>query len=202
MRNRSVGQYRLTACLLASGIIAAPVLADWSVPVQQQGYKRQGFGDFPPKDIDKLLMSENEKANDMQAESKQSQNQAKENQAKGSMPAAGQQPVSNAAGSTNNYQPDPAQNPAAQNNPTPNYGNYPAANYGNYYGNYYGPRGGTPWNNHGSGFTTPWGNNGSSFSGPWNNRGSSFTTPWGNNNGSGITGPWNNNGSSFGPFGN
>jgi len=212
MNNRSVGKYLLTACLLASGIIAAPVLADWSVPVQQQGYKRQGFGDFPPKDIDKLLMSENVKANDMQAESKQSQDQAKENQSKGSLPAAGQQPVSNATGTVNNYQPDAAQNPAAQNNLTPNYGNYPAAqnnlmpNYGNYpaanYGNYYGPRGGTPWNNGGSGFTSPWNNRGSSFTTPWgNNNGSGFSGPW-NNNGSSFTGPWNNNGSSFGPFGN
>jgi len=207
MKIRSVRKYFLTGCLLASSFMTTTVFADWSVP-QSQSYKRQGFGDFPPKDIDKMLMNENEKANSMQAESPSSQEQAKDSQSTSSQPAAGQQPASNAAGATG-YQPGAVQNPALL-NPVPYYGNYPP-NYGGYDGYGRGPYY-SPWNNRGSGFSTPWGNNNSGFSGPWNNRGSGFSTPWGNNNsgfsgpwnnnGSSFTGPWNNNGSSFGPFGN
>jgi len=179
----------MAGCLLAAGLSATLVHADWSVP-PKKNYSRQGFGDFPPKDIDKLIEEENQKAAGLRAESS-----AKDNSTVTSQPPAG-----NTAATTGSNQPQAVQNYPVQNPPVQNYPvqNPPVQNY--YYpvpnyGGYYAPRGGTPWNNRGSGFTMPWGNNGSSFTGPWNNRGSGFTMPWGNN-GSGFTMPWVNNSSS------
>jgi len=209
MRNRSVGKYFSIVCVLAASLSANLVFADWSMP-QQQGNKRQGYGDFPPKDIEQLIQQENLKSDNIQTAGQLKEDQSKDSSTAGSQPSASNtaDPYNYQQGATQNL---PGQTLPAQNNQVPNYGNYQMPNYGNYqmpyYGSYgdgrnLGPRGSGPWNNRGSGFSAPWGNNGSSFSGPWNNRGSSFSGPW-NNNGSSFSGPWdNNNGSSFGPFGN
>jgi len=158
MKKRLFRKGSSLVCLLLVSLYAELALADWSFP-PSQGYGRQGYGDFPPKDIDKFIREENLKTEKRSGLSQSSKDTA-------SAADNGNQPAQNSA-----------QALSAQNVQMPNYGVY---NQGiPLWNNRAGYR---PRNNRGSGFSGPWNNNGSSFSGPWNNSGSSFG-PWGNRGG-------------------
>lgn len=200
MKNRKIKSCIPIAGLLMTALYADVVVAGWYGDQSQQ-YRGQGYGDFPPRDIDEILQKKSMDVHLQQEDKK---------------PGAG---TETAAG--NSSQPQPvtpqavtpqapaaraptAQAPVAQ-VPTAQYApQYAPQNYRGYdrWRNPWNNRAGFtgPWNNR-SGFSGPWNNRGSGFSGPWNNNGSSFTGPW-NNNGSSFTMPWGNNGSGFSPWGN
>lgn len=185
MKRRSVIKSLQIAGYLTTCWCTGFAHADWSQKHPYGGYN-QGYGDFPPVDIDQQLSGNADKNATTQSQSK---------------------PVPNTGASIN-------QQPATTNSTRNTTGQAPPQSvqqpaYGGYYQNYQRPPGAQPnnrqtnfsgpWNNSRSGFSGPWNNNnGSSFSGPWNNRGSSFGGPWNSgNNGSSFSGPWNNNGSNF-----
>ena len=178
MKNRTVRKNLPLLCCLATSLCASQAFAAWTGDKLHRGYN-QGYGDFPPMDIDKKLSGA---GNDYKVpeSSKPVDNSA---------PAPAPAPVAN---QTQNYPPQNYQQPA-----------YSSQNRGNYY---YPPTNqrynrntsfNGPWNNNSSGFSGPWNNRGSSFSGPWNNNRSGYGGgPW-NNSGSNFSGPWDNNGSNF-----
>jgi len=184
MKRRSVIKSLQIAGSLTTCFYAGFAHADWSQKHPYGGFN-QGYGDFPPADIDQQLSGTGDENATVQSQSPPVQNTTE---------SVNQQPVpANTAQNTTRQTPQQAvQQPV----------------YGGYYQNYQMPPGaqpynrGTnfngPWNNNRSNFSGPWNNRGSSFSGPWNNRGSSFGGPWnGGNNGPSFSGPWNNNGSNF-----
>lgn len=188
MKNSLIQNSSPIVYILAAGLCASPAIADWSGNQSYRSYN-QGYGDFPPVDIEEQLFGKPDTGE-----------VAEEN-----APKIDSQP-GNAAPATNNNQP--------VSNPAPNYSqqNYQYPAYNRYaQGRRYAPSGrqnynrntgfNGPWNNNGSSFSGPWNNRGSNFSGPWNNNGSSFSGPW-NSNGSGFNAPWGNNGSNFSPWGN
>jgi hypothetical protein len=180
MKRRSVIKSLQIAGYLTTGLYAGISYADWSQKHPYGGYN-QGYGDFPPADIDKQLSATSDESATAQSQPLPVQNTDAN---------VNQQP---ATASTAQPQQQAVQQPV----------------YGGYYQNQmpygaqpYNNRGSSfsgPWNNNRSGFSGPWNNNRSGFSGPWNNRGSGFSGPWnGRNSGPSFSGPWNNNGSSFG----
>lgn len=186
MRKRSVRKSLVLVCMLTASLSTPQLLADWSGNSSGRAYN-QGYGDFPPADIEQQIFRQQE-ASEM---------------------AARELPVAEeyTATTPNNQLSD--QNQAQQYSPPysqqPAYGSYNGGRSYAPYGNqgYYPSSGfNGPWNNNSSGFSNPWNGNGSNFSGPWNNNGSSISGPW-DNNGSSFSGPWDNNGSNFSmPWGN
>lgn len=178
MKNRTVRKNLPILCCLATSLCASQAFAAWTGDKLHRGYN-QGYGDFPPMDIDRKLSGA---GNDYKAPEP---SKPVDNSASAPAPA----PVAN---QTQNYSPQNYQQPA-----------YSSQNRGNYY---YPPTNqrynrntsfNGPWNNNSTGFSGPWNNRGSSFSGPWNNNRSGYGGgPW-NNSGSNFSGPWDNNGSNF-----
>ena len=178
MKNRLVSRCLPVVCLLVTSLYTNLVLADWSVNQPRGGYN-QGYGDFPPADINKQIFGYLDTGKQVEE----------------SQPQDDSAPV--ISGNNQTYMP-PAQNYPVQNYPAQN---YQQPSYGNY-----GRRGpynqaGIPGNYPVTNFSGPWNNNGSNFTGPWNGNGSNFSGPW-NNNGSNFSAPWGNNRSGSSPFGN
>ncbi len=183
MRSTVIRKYFPVVCLLINSIYAGAVVAGWN--------ENQGYGGFPPEDIDQQIQN---RMNNMF--------KSKENSVQSNGVADGYNNMSSNSNQT-------------QNNPIKQYSrpSYQAPGYGRYNRDQYAPpRGNNTWNNQEADFNMPWGNNGSNaampwsnrgsnFSGPWNGNGSNFSAPW-SNNGSSFNGPWNNNGSGFIPWGN
>ena len=159
MRNRLVRKILPIVCLLANGLCADMVLADWN--------ESQGYGSFPPEDIDQQIQD------DMDNNRLPKENLPQNNSVSGSN--KGDQLNSNQA---QNY---PGQNYSVQSYPAPSYGNYGRPRNAS-------QRDSSPRGNNGSSFSGPWNNRGSDFSAPWSGNGSKFTIPWSNNR-SGFS-PW------------
>lgn len=190
MKNILVRRCQVAVCLLATSSYINLALADWSIDQSKRGYN-QGYGDFPPEDINQQLFGHLNTSPQQEQEQSQAQD------------------INSDTAALNNNQADVS---ATQNYPVYDY-QQPSSSYGAYNrggryqqntipGNYPDMNFSGPWNNNGSNFTGPWNNRGSGFSSPWNNNGSSFSGPR-NNNGSNFNMPWgNNNGSGFNPMGN
>jgi hypothetical protein len=184
MKKRLFRKCLSIACMLATGLCASTVFADWSLD-QSRGYKNKRFGDFPPADIDQQLQH-NLIADNPVEESKSQDNSDSD--------------------TSSSYLSDtyPVQSYSEQNSQQLNYGSYDQDRNirprGSRHQNNRGTSFSGPWNNNGSSFSAPWGNRGSGFSTPWDNNSTSFSGPW-NNKGSGFSAPWGNNGSSFSPWG-
>ena len=166
MNRRSVIKSLQIAGFLTTALYAASSFADWSQKHPYGGYN-QGYGDFPPLDIDQQLSRSDDKNTTEQSQPQATQSTG----ANATQPAATSNMVQNNAAR-------PAQ-PALQ---------QPA--YSGYYQNQM-PYGARPYRRN-TGYYGPWNNSRSGFSGPWNTNGSSFTVPWSNNR-SGFS-PWGNGG--------
>lgn len=179
MKSILVRRCQVAVCLLATSSYINLALADWSIDQSKRGYN-QGYGDFPPEDINEQLFGHLNTSRQYEQEQNQTQD------------------INTDSAALNNNQADVSatQDYPVYNYQRPNYGTY---NRGGRYqqnaipGNYPDMNFSGPWNNNGSNFTNPWNNRGSSISGPWNNNGSSFSMPWGNNNGSGFNPMGNGN---------
>lgn len=213
MRNSLPGKILPTVCLLTGSLYSHLVLADWN--------RDQGFGDFPPDDIEQKIQAQ------MNYYKQPKENAATSDSTSGSFDNKPlNSPRLDSRSVDNNWQGSSrAQNYSSQAQPIPSYGNDNRQNQNA------PPRGSSfttgrgssfnapwdnknsdfnsPWNNRGSSSTMPWVGNGANFSAPWGNRGgnrggnrdSSFSFPWGGN-GSSFSDPWNNSGSGFNPWGN
>ena len=159
MRIRSIKRYPAVVCLLLTATCTNQSLADWSVDNSRRGYN-QGYGDFPPADINEQLYSHLKTEN--QAEKRSSRD--------------------NAVGPaiSNRMQTDM---PLTQNYPAYN---YQQPSYGGYDRGGRKLQKSRPGNYPDMNFSGPWSGNGTGFSAPWNNNGSTFSMPWSNNSGSGF----------------
>ena len=166
MSNRLVRKTLPIVCLLANGLCADLVFAGWN--------ESQGYGGFPPEDIDQQIQNEMDNSR-----------LPKENLPQNNSVSGGYNSAPLSSNQAQNY---PGQSYSVQNYPAPGYGNVGRTRNTS-------SRSSSPWGNNGSGFSGPWNNRGSSFSGPWSGNGSNFTFPWANNKGS-------NNASGFSPWGN
>lgn len=186
-------------CLLCTSFSTGSVIAGWEGKIPK-GYYNQGYGDFPPLNIEQTLFEHLTTADTPEKSEPLDTNSTSSNQAV--IPQTYNNPVQSYSGQ--NYS---GQN--RQNAQQPAYGRYEQRR------NHKQPN--TRKNNRSANFNGPWNSNGSSFSGPWNNRGSGFNPPGfsgsgfdgpgfngsRNNNRSGFSGPWNNSGpGSSMPWGN
>lgn len=189
MKRKKIIKSLQLAGFLITSLYACTSFADWSQKHPYGGYNN-GYGDFPPVDIDQQLSG-----NLDEKDSAQNQPQAvqsTETKVTQQQPSA----LTNTTQNTTAQAPQPAVQQQAVQQPV----------YGGYYQHNQTPYAyrAQPYYNRNTGYSGPWNNSRYGFSGPWNNRGSGFSGPWnGGNNGTGFSGPWNNNGSSYSmPWGN
>lgn len=177
MKNRNTQTAFSLLCLLAGSLTTPSVYAGWGDNSGQSFNANQGFGNYPPADIDKQIQ------NKMDMVNRQKHQQTENSNTEAN---SGTTTTQSAPAAPQNY-------PAQTYQPAPGYGGYnyntgrnPWDNSGASFSN--------PWNNNGSNFNMPWSNNSSGMNMPWNNNHSGFSMPWDNNN-NGFNMPWNNNGS-------
>lgn len=184
MRKNTLLAIISTTFLVVSTLPATAIAtgSGWSGKIPRS-YYNQGYGDFPPENIEQQLFENRPKPEPIDPPVTTEAEPATQ-----PTTLAAPQPQTNAS-TTQQY--------AQPYNPYGGYGygthGYQQPNANQYYGNYgydrYRNYGRNRYRN--SGWNAPWDNNNFSFSGPWDNG------SWGGNRGGNNWEPWNNNSSGF-----